>query len=417
MVSTEKHLLAFMLDGDRDNSEVVGSVDKQDSWDSKLSLPNVEVINAQELILRNFPPNDAGLNALTHVFSAPLPLHQLDNEGQFPKDILMVSSGPYRLKKSENSKEVRFERNAKFAGKKVYFSDVNFYFGEYKDLIGRYLSFGLDILEGVDIKQVQWLKNYYPKDLQVHSDGSDFLELRNANDGKYSKSIRKAMLSMINRDVIYELLNASEQDKSTGLIPWKNIKYSREPASKHHFLSIEEAKSVMESAGFSKENRLKICIGIAEFRSFPKIDNYLKTQWRSIYIDVEFKQMTDEQFESGGLNIYKDPPCIGVIHLYASRFQSEEEILDMLLGNDFLKDYRFTNRNILELNKQIKRTVDPDQRVSLVAKLERKMLDTYKVFRLNNHEGHSLVKPYITNYSWAKGNGAIALSQYMSVQE
>ena len=137
---------------------------------------------------------------------------------------------------------------------------------------------------------------------------------------------RKALSLAINRDVITKKITGDGQIPAFGFVPpdVNNYvpKYQRPKIdgwNKSYKSNVAEAKKLMEAAGYSKANPLKLVLKYNTSEGHKKIAIAIAAMWKQIGVEIElfnqevkvhYKQLNEGDFEvarAGWIGDYNDP--------------------------------------------------------------------------------------------------------------
>jgi ABC-type transport system substrate-binding protein len=407
--SDAKVLLSFLMPNSGDSAQT--NINTLQSG----SNSKIQVIDNHTIQFVVDSVNPIYLRVFSHLITAPLPIHQLNSDLTFPTNSLLASSGPYQLINSATT-QLSFVINDKYFGVPPYFKEVTFEFDEYKKLIKKYLEHKLDLLEYVDPSQTDWLRTYYSKELIPRTYAGIFLLFDKDIHGKHSKSIRQALISVLNQEEMFAISKIKKEHFSpSGLVYANSRSYRSLPLSDNYQISLEAAKENMKQAGYNKNNRLKLCVAQLRIK-FTELFNYIKSHWANIYVDVEFIDSVSTSISSRYLYKGGQKTCNITLVGYRVRLKHEQEIIDAFVH----KDGALHGTHIAEDKKLEKKyhnlsnTKNPQQRSRQIAEIEKAILENYSALLVSKVQDISLVKPHIKNYIAATRQDIIAYSQFLT---
>jgi oligopeptide transport system substrate-binding protein len=376
--------------------------------DTSKSL-GLDVVDTHTLDITLESPSPLFLYSLAHPIASPVPMHQLgalDDNSSIENISVLVSSGPYKLISSDES-SIKFERNENYFGESPFYKEVNFKFAHYKELIGLYLAGELDILDWIDNKQYEWIKQNKPDDaFFAEEQVPTYIVIGQiTGDVKTDLQIRKAIFAVLDKQSTDKLLSERGLDSSWGVIPWHNKSHTKLILPEDYLISKDQAADIMDDLGYAKENPLEVCM--TSYSNNPdRLINYMKSNLASI--NIMLTVVHEDSFGS------HEKDCQIGFGSYASRIHSEEEVIDIFFENGMFRKFMLKDEDVQQRYMRLKQVASLQERLTVVSEIEKKLYEHYHVMNLQNAPMLSLVKPEIKGYRKAFRSTIIGLSQHLS---
>ena len=228
---------------------------------------------------------------LTHIEAMPLPEHAYAMYGpDFGKDGGIINNGPYILGKSFKQSKFILEKNPKYFGKtNIKFDRVRVIVEDDQNKLLKMFQAGkLDIVEGFDPRQKNWLKKYRPEIIfEIPANGLIFLIANPKSKTLEDVRVRTAMSYALDTKLI---ANRIYKSKNPGLcyIPehLDNNECPQTQFSEDEISSrIEKAKHLMAEAGYTNE-KLNVLLHIDDYPGNNYAATAIINMWKKINIDT-----------------------------------------------------------------------------------------------------------------------------------
>jgi len=213
-------------------------------------------------------------------------------------------------------------------------------------------------------------------------------------------NIRKAMSLAINRDVITGKITGNGEISAYSFVPPGINNYvspQDQPKvagyGKPYSENLAEAKRLMQAAGYSKDNPLKLVLKYNTSDSHKKIAIAISAMWKQIGIETElfnqeakvhYKQLKEGDFEvarAGWIGDYNDPTTF----------------LDLMLDNQYNYSRHIVPEQVA-LAKKAAKTTDLKQRAEILAQVEKLGLDAYSVIPIYYYVVKNLVSDKVIGW-------------------
>lgn len=251
------------------------------------------------------------------------------DESVFPKDeykTKALGSGPYVVSKYNGNDEIQFDYNTNYWNSEV---GVNIkhisvhYFSDSNAAINALMSGSLDILTPVDSKLAGVIKANSHYKIET-GEGSDKYELafNNKNEKLSDPNVRAALREAVDNDELIAVANGEDQ-KIGG--PITKLEPGYQDLNDIHSYNPDNAKRLLQKAGYDKTNRLKLTLTYPVAVYGPEIGNILISNFEKIDVDltvngVDFTTWLDkvytkkdyelsmvDQAESHSFSVFADP--------------------------------------------------------------------------------------------------------------
>lgn len=273
---------AHLMDG------IVGS----DKWAvGDYSTPiGIEALDDSTIVLRLSKAYGYDLANLMNMHAHPYP-----PEGRNPGPHI-ASNGPYMIEEMEKEM-VALVRNPHYRGERPPFDRLEFVGFSHDVAVDYFISGKADILLGPLGKQKKWL-------LEHHKDGAIETGLprkytivmatptQNTPAVLQDAEFRRALYNALDRRSFEKSDSFFKSQWHCGFIPAPMPCNPERTAIWHSDESMDDrvrqAKAIVERAGYSRENPLKLSLVVASsIRGYTEIGGFVKSSWHEIGVDVE----------------------------------------------------------------------------------------------------------------------------------
>ena len=263
-------------------------------------IDTIEVVDPATIKFTLKAPNAAFMSSLTSSYGAIVPKEVVEqNNGSLASIETMCGTGPFVYKDSVVDNYITLEKNADYweAGSPK-LDGITYYLmaDECTRLAAlRTGDINLCSLSALNLSEVQ---NYSSvKVLSYQSNNYTYLGFNLSSKKLQDKNVRQAMSLAVDRDAIIDYVYNGEATVSTFVAPamghwvWDAPKES--PLYKKN---IDEAKKLMEAAGYSDSNRMTLTVAAGLLDSIRDTVVILQQQLKEIYIDVEISNLESGEY-------------------------------------------------------------------------------------------------------------------------
>lgn len=362
-----------------------------------------------EITLEN--PTPYFLQLLTHYTAYPVPKHVVEAKGADWTNIEnVVGNGPFTPVEWVPGNYIKSVKSETYWDKdNVKIDEVYYYVQD--DLaaaFNRYRAGEYDILTDLPFDQQQLVKDTMPGEGRFAPfSGIHYYVLNEEYKPLADVNIRKALSISVNRAVIGPDVWGSGEPPAYGWVPpgisnYDVPQYMPEYASKSYEENVAEAKALMEAAGYSDANPLKLQIRYNTNDNHQRLAVAISSMWEAIHVKTElFNAETPVHYDAlragdfqvgraGWLMDYSDPS--NMIELLETGVMQDGK---MNWGNNY---GRYSNKQFDELADQAQKEEDLKKRAELYAQAEKIAMDEFAAIPLVYYLAANVVKPNIQGF-------------------
>jgi oligopeptide transport system substrate-binding protein len=348
-------------------------------------------------------PTPYFLQALTHYTAYPVPKHVIDKVGNdWVKLPNIVANGPYKPVEWVPGSYVHSTKNPTYYdAANVKIDDVFYYVLEDQTAsLNRYRAGEFDIMTDLPTDQYQFIQDNLPGQAHVKPFlGVYYYVMNQSKPPPDNKNIREALSLAVNREVIGPDVLGTGELPAYGWVPpgtanypgdaykasWQDLSYDDKVA---------KAKKLMEDAGYSDANPLKLQLKYNTNDNHKRIAVAISAMWQPIHVQIElFNSETRVHYDSlqqgdfqvgraGWLMDYNDP-------------DNMLQLLETGNGNNY---GRYSNKDYDALVKQERETLDMTARAGIMHKAEALALDDFAVIPIYYYVSKNVVSPKVTGF-------------------
>lgn len=234
------------------------------------------------------------LDQLTHYTAFPLPKHVVEKHGNsWVKAGNMVSNGAYKLVEWLPQTHIKAVKNDSFFdAANVSIDEVIYYPTEDRPAaLKRFRAGELDLNYEFPVDQYGWLKKNMPDETRVSPQlGTYYYPLNMRNPKLQDVRVRKALSMAINREIITEKVLKTGEIPAYSFVPpgmggyqVQELSFKGMPYGK----AMQEAKKLMEEAGYSSDNPLKLQLRYNTHDAHKKVAVAVSAMWKKIHVKTE----------------------------------------------------------------------------------------------------------------------------------
>jgi len=348
-------------------------------------------------------PTPYFLQELTHYTAYPVPKHVIDKVGNdWIKMENIVANGPYKPTENLPGSYIHSVKNADYwDAKDVKIDDVFYYVLEDQTAaLNRYRAGEFDILTDLPTDQYQWIQDNLPGQAHVKPFLGVYYYVMNQSKAPFSdKNVREALSMAVNREVIGPSVLGTGELPAYGWVPPGTANY---PGDQYHASwqdlshddKVAKAKSIMEAAGYSDANPLKIQLKYNTNDNHKRIAVAIAAMWQPIHVQVElFNSETRVHYDAlqsgdfqvgraGWLMDYNDP-------------DNMLQLLETGNGNNY---GRYSNKDYDALVAKERVTQDTAQRSAIMHQAEAMAMNDFAVIPIYYYVSKNVVSPKVQGF-------------------
>lgn len=352
------------------------------------------------------------LAALTHYTAYPVPAHVVEEHGEDWSQIgNVVANGPYVPVEWVPGSFVRSEKNEHYYdAANVAIDEVVYHITEDDNAaLNRYRAGEFDILSSFPADQYQLLQDQYPGEAHVAPFlGVYYYVMNQEREELQDVNVRKALSIAINREVIGPDVLGTGELPAYGWVPpgtanYEGEQYMPDWASEDYGARVEEARGLMEEAGYSADNPLNLQLRYNTNENHRRIAVAIASMWEPIHVKVELfnaevgphydaLQAGDFQIgRAGWLMDYND--ASNMLDLLKSGTQQASGTVAW--GNNY---GRYSNAEYDDLLAQAATELDLVERAGLMHRAEAIAMDEFGVLPIYYYVSKWVVSPKISGF-------------------
>lgn len=245
-------------------------------------------------------PNAAFMSNMTSSYGAIVCREVVEaNGGSLSSIDTMCGTGPFKYSESVVDNHITLVRNEDYWKEGAPKLDgITFYLlGDESARLAALRTGDIDLctLSAMNIPDVERDANI--QIISYQSNNYTFLGFNLSNEKLQDKRVRQAMSMAIDRDMIIDYVFNGEATVSTFVTPamghWVWDAVSESPL---YQTNIEEARKLMEEAGYSESNRLSITMAAGLLDSIRDTAVVLQQQLKEIYVDVTISNLESGEY-------------------------------------------------------------------------------------------------------------------------
>jgi oligopeptide transport system substrate-binding protein len=355
-----------------------------------------------EITLEN--PAPFFLSALTHYTAYPVPQHVVEEHGDAwtrPENI--VGNGPYTPVEWVPGSHIRSVKSETFHdAENVQIQEVMYY--PIDDLtagVNRYRAGEFDILTDFPADQLPTLEQNNPGEAFIEPYlGLHYYVFNHTNEALQDVTVRQALSMAINREIIGPDLWGTGELPAYSWVPPGTDNYIADSfryewADTPYGERVEQARALMEAAGYSAENPLTLVINYNTNDNHQRLAVAIGSMWEQIHVRTElsnsevavhYDALQNNDYDSigraGWLMDYNDP--INMLELLRSG-------IDYNYG-------RYHNEEYDQLIRDSATETDLEARAEILAQAEALAMEEYAALPLAFYVSRNVVSPRISGF-------------------
>lgn len=402
--ASEYSYLQFPIKG---GSEIVDGSMAVDSPDF-----GVKAIDDTTLEITLEAPTPYFLSALTHYTAWPVPKHIVEKVGDAWTNVEnIVSNGPYTVKEWVPGSYVKSVKSDTYYDKDNVQIDEVMYFVQ-DDLaaaFNRYRAGEYDILVDLPADQQKTVLDTMPGEGRFAPfQGIHYYVINQEKAPFDNVNVRKALSISLNREIMGPDIWGSGEPPAYAWVPpgtgnYEGVTpYMPEWASVPYEERVAQAKALMEEAGYTTANPLKLQLRYNTNDNHQNLAIAISAMWQEIGVQAElFNAETPVHYDAlragdfevgraGWLNDYSDPS--NTLELLKSGTMSDGK---MNWGNNY---GRYSNPTFDALVTEASTMTDLEARAKKLGEAEKLAMDEFAAIPLMWYLANNVVKPYIQGF-------------------
>ncbi|HHY50945.1 MAG TPA: peptide ABC transporter substrate-binding protein [Alphaproteobacteria bacterium] len=372
----------------------------------------VKVIDDKTLEITLEGPTPYFLQALTHYTAYPVPKHVVEAKGdQWTNVDNVVGNGPFKIVEWLPGNYIKSVKSDTYYGKDDIKIDEVYYYVQ-DDLaaaFNRYRAGEYDILTDLPFDQQKFVTENLPGEGHFAPfAGIHYYVINQERKPFDDVNVRKALSISINREIIGPDIWGSGEPPAYAWVPPGTANYEGvEPympawASQPYEERVAEAKALMEAAGYTADNPLRLQIRYNTNDNHQRLAVAIAAMWEQINVKAElFNSETPVHYDAlragdfdigraGWLLDYSDPS--NMLELLKTGTTQDGQ---MNWGNNY---GRYSNPKFDELVTAAASEPDLKKRAQQLGEAERIAMDEFAAIPLAYYLAANVVKPYIQGF-------------------
>ena len=379
------------------NAEAINNGDLTD-----MNQLGVKAINDTTLEITLESPTPYFLGALTHYTAYPLPQHVIEENGDdWVKIGTIVTNGPYTPIEWVPGSHVTTTKNeAYYDAANIKIDGVKFYVLEDESAaLKRYRAGEFDILTEFPTDQFDWMQENLPGQAQVAPFAGLYYYVVNHNKPPFDNAdVRQALSMSINREVIGPQILGTGEIPAYSWVPpgmanygdpytvsWKDLPYNEK---------LEQAKTLLESAGFGTDNPLKLQLRYNTNENHKRIAVAIASMWKPLGVEVELYNTETK--------VHYDEIQRGVLEVaragWLADYNDADNFLNLLKSTVQYNYGRYNSAAFDELIDKANASNDPAARADMLRQAEKIALDESAAFPIYYYLSRNVVSPRVKGF-------------------
>jgi oligopeptide transport system substrate-binding protein len=362
----------------------------------------VKAIDDKTLEITLEQPTPYFLGALTHYTAYPVPKHVVEEKaGDWVQIENIVTNGPYKPVEWVPGSHVLTEINDKYYdADKLAIDGVKFFTLEDQSAaLKRYRAGEFDILTDFPTDQFEWMQENLPGQARVAPfAGLYYYVMNNQQPPLDNADVRKALSMSVVREAIGpQILGTGEiaayswvppgmaNYPEPAMVEWKDLPQEEKNA---------EAKKLLEAAGYSTDNPLKLQLRYNTNENHKRIAVAIASMWKAIGVEVElFNTETKVHYaelQEGQLEVARAG--------WLADYNDADNFLNLLKGGIDYNYGRYQNPEFDKLLEEANANSNPDERAALLKQAEKIALDDSAAIPIYYYLSRNVVSPKVKGF-------------------
>lgn len=358
-------------------------------------------------------PNPLFIEKMRSKSAYPVPRHVIEKFGEdWTKPENMVSNGPYKIAEWKPNNYIKVVKNEFFYDaanvkiKEVYYYPISSRIESFE----QFKEGKLDLVREFPLEKYKWLQENMPNETRVSSYLGIYYYAMNLNLPKFQDiKVRKALSMLVNREFLTEnIAIAGEIPAYSFATPLEN--YTPAQLS---FVSLspkerlEEAKKLLQEAGYSSAKPLTIKLRHNTSKDHKKVAMAVAKMWKDVGVEVEVSDLPTSkhyaEIRKGNFEIARAGWIIN--------FPDASNFLQNFLPNSRSNYGGYNNPQYQQRMRQVAEVIKPEVRAKIMQEAEQIMLDDYATIPLYYYVSRNLVSQHVKG--WFPNSADIHPTRYM----
>ncbi|MEO6396183.1 MAG: peptide ABC transporter substrate-binding protein [Devosia sp.] len=386
------------------------------------SMIGIKAIDDKTVQYKLRGPTPYFLSALIHPSMYPVPSHKVAEFGEdWSKPENIIGNGAYKVTEFvPGSHAISVKNDKYYDAANVKIDDIKYFFiDDTSAALALYRSGGLDIMSDLPTDQLQLIKDQFPGQAPLTPILSVYYYEFNQTDPVLKDpEIRKALSTTINRLAITDQILASGVKPQYSWVPpgignyeggqytpdWQPDGSSPEAFEADYAKLVADAKAVMESKGYTADNKLKLTLRYNANPDHERIAIAVASMWDAINVSIELVKSDSAgphytALEQGDFQIGRSG--------WGLDFNDPQNMLELLLTGAKQADGtiswgnnhgRYSNPKYDELIAAAGKELDLVKRSGLMHEAEKLALDEFAAAPIYTYVTKWVVSPKISGY-------------------
>jgi len=370
---------------------------------SDFSQVGIKAIDDKTLEYTLAQPTPYFLQLLMHETAYPVPKHVIDKVGDdWIKMENIVANGPYKPVENVPGSYIKSVKNtAYWDAKNVHIDEVVYTVLEDQTAaLNRYRAGDFDIMTDFPTDQYQWIQSNLSGQVHVKPYLSVYYYVMNQSKPPLNdKNVREALSLAVNREAITNDIMGTGQVPAYSWIPPGTANYTGEPYApaweeQTYDDRVAKAKQLMEAAGYTDANPLKLQLKYNTNDNHKKIAVAIAAMWQQIHVNAElFNSETRvhyDSLESGDFQVGRAG--------WQMDFSDPDNMLQLLETGNGNNYGRYSSKDFDALIAQERTMLDLNARAVVMHKAEGVAMDDFATIPIYFDVAKDIVSPKVQGF-------------------
>ncbi len=362
----------------------------------------VKAIDDKTLEITLKQPTPYFIGALTHYTAFPVPKHVVEAKGSdWVKLENIATNGPYKPTEWVPGSHVTTTKNdAYYDAANLKIDGAKFFVLEDQSAaLKRYRSGEFDILTDFPTDQYDWMQENLPGQARVAPFAGLYYYVINSSKPPLDNAdVRKALSMAINREVIGPSILGTGEIPAYSWVPPGMANYG-DPATvdwkdKPYPEKVAEAKRLLEAAGYSSTNPLKLQLRYNTNENHKRIAVAVAAMWKPLGVEIELYNTETK--------VHYDELQRGVLEIaragWLADYNDADNFLNLLKSGVNYNYGRWSNAKFDELIDQANATTDMPVRAKLLRQAEQIAMDETAAMPIYYYLSRNVVSPKVKGF-------------------
>lgn len=398
---------------------IAGAREYNSGENSDPASVSVNAPDDKTLVIELTSPTPYFLDLMATVAAVPLHEASVTELGSaYSEPGNMISNGAYMLTESKPTEYVILDKNPNYKGAedipidRVYYYQVT----DEATAVRMFRAGDLDITRGSQGDNNAWAVENMPEAVQSATIlGTEYYDFGTATPELSDPRVRKAISMVIDRVALTEDILQTGEEPAFGLVPPGLAGYENPTvdwADLSYVERVEQARALMEEAGFGPDKQLEININFNSSETHRKTAVAMADMLREIYVvaapyNRDSSAYWDWLYTSNGeFGLARDS--------WLADYPDPMVFLNQYIGEPGFELTGYRNPEFDALIATANEQLDPAVRMKMLAEAEQMLLDDNVIIPLYNYKSVRLVNPAVTG--WVNNAFALHPTQSMAFE-